>query len=150
MHKNNREWNNKLQFVQFGIIGISNALVDIVTLNVLLWMYTGKSYFVLIVINTISYCMAILNSYYWNSKFTFKHFATYSAKEKVAFTIQAVVSLFISNGVFFVAILVFEYTSFALFFEKNLAKGLAMLLSSLASYFFMKKWVFELRHVNKL
>lgn len=56
------------QFIKFGIVGISNTLISYVVYNnVLLRLkmhYIGAS--------IIGFLVSVVNSYYWNNKYTFK------------------------------------------------------------------------------
>ncbi|WLR52794.1 GtrA family protein [Bacillus tianshenii] len=143
-----RQTHGAVQFAQFGFIGILNALVDIGSLNLLLWLFPTDERALLVTYNTISYTLAILNSYFWNSKLTFKHHAAYTKREKVAFVIQALVALLISNIVFISVVQLLELTSLRPFVARNISKGLAMFLSSTASFFFMKFFVFKKKGVS--
>lgn len=56
-----------LQFVKFGIVGVSNTLVSLAVYYIFLWlgwnMYLG---------NALGFVMGTLNAYFWNSRFVFK------------------------------------------------------------------------------
>ncbi|WP_252311232.1 GtrA family protein [Sinobaca sp. H24] len=43
--------------------------------------------------NTVSYCLAVANSYIWNVLITFKDSAKGSNKQRMAFVLQGLVSL---------------------------------------------------------
>jgi putative flippase GtrA len=131
------------QFSQFGIVGLVNAGVDIGSLNLLLLIWPTNDNGTLILFNTISYILAIINSYFWNSRFTFKQHATFNGKEKLYFILQAAASLMISNIVFISGIYLFLLFPIPQWLIHNLSKGLAMILSSTASFFFMKYIVFH-------
>ncbi|MBM7571000.1 GtrA family protein [Aquibacillus albus] len=142
----------RTQMMQFGFIGISNAIVDIVSLNVLLWIWPTTQSSLLFVFNTIAYILTIINSYIWNTKYTFSHRANIDTKEISLFILQATIALVISNLVFIGAfrLLVDQtFISIPVFISQNIAKGLAMFLSSSASFFFMKFFVFRKKDVNQ-
>ncbi|MRH44683.1 GtrA family protein [Aquibacillus halophilus] len=137
------------QLIQFGFIGISNAVVDIVTINVLLFIWPTKDSSLLLVFNTIAYILAILNSYVWNTKYTFSHHATIESKEIMLFILQAALALVINNIVFVGMFQLLENQTAFLsptFVNQNIAKGMAMFLSSSASFFLMKYFVFRKTH----
>lgn len=131
-----------LQVAHFSVIGVMNALVDIGTLNLFLivWPTTDKR--MLLLYNTIAYSLAVTNSYIWNSRLTFREHAEFNTREKIYFVGQAIVSLLISNTVFIVGVSVLELWPISHWITNNIAKGLAMFLSSAASFFFMKYLVF--------
>ena len=136
-------WRGPFQFAQFSLIGGLNALVDLGTLNLLLFLWPTKDVFVLFLYNSIAYTMAILNSYLLNSRLTFRHCAMFSAREKISFGLQATCSLLISNGIFLFATFLLEFFPIPLWLVYNISKTLSMALSSTASFFFMKYFVFR-------
>ena len=140
----------KTQVMQFSFIGISNAAIDILSLNALLFLWPTTQNYLLLLFNTISYLLAILNSYFWNTKYTFNNHSKINIKEMTLFVIQAIIALAISNLVFILSIeLLNRQTIFSIssFLNQNIAKGLAMLLSSTASFFFMKFFVFRKKNM---
>jgi putative flippase GtrA len=56
-----------LQFIKFGLIGISNVLIGYLAYCLLLSF--GLYY---LFANVIAFCVATLNAFYWNNKYTFK------------------------------------------------------------------------------
>ncbi|MCA0992306.1 GtrA family protein [Pseudalkalibacillus hwajinpoensis] len=130
------------QVMSFSAIGVMNALVDIGALNLLMLFFPTDDRIQLIMYNTISYVLAIINSYFWNAKLTFPSKAIHDRKQVLLFLAQAVIALGISNLVFYGALLIFEWISLPRYIERNISKGLAMLLSSASSFFMMKHLVF--------
>ncbi|MYL64833.1 GtrA family protein [Bacillus hwajinpoensis] len=130
------------QVMSFSAIGVMNALVDIGALNLLMLFFPTDDRIQLIMYNTISYVLAIINSYFWNAKLTFPSKAIHDRKQVLLFLAQAVIALGISNLVFYGALLIFEWILLPRYIERNISKGLAMLLSSASSFFMMKHLVF--------
>lgn len=60
------QWEAFMQFVKFGLVGLSNTLLTYVSYALLLLV--GLHYQLA---NIISYAIGILNSYYWNNKYVF-------------------------------------------------------------------------------
>ncbi|WP_038703038.1 GtrA family protein [Planococcus sp. PAMC 21323] len=135
-----------IQPLQFTIIGISNAAVDIGSLNLLLLLYPTNQSGTLALINTIAYCLAISNSYYWNSRITFRRSAKGSRKEILFFVLQGLFSLLINNGVFLSSNLLLQFIDMSNWSRLNLAKTLAMFASFIASFFMIKYFVFKERN----
>ncbi|MFC4401519.1 GtrA family protein [Gracilibacillus xinjiangensis] len=133
----------RYQFLQFGIIGVVNALIDIGTFNLLLLLFYTEDRLLLLVYNTISYIFAVLNSYFWNASVTFNRTSKGSNYQRFGFLIQAIVSLGISNIVFIGLNSLMEWLGILNWLRYNIAKGLAMLFSSLASFFMVKYLVFK-------
>jgi putative flippase GtrA len=139
----NREQKGALQFTKFSMIGIFNGVIDLLALNALIWIWHPQNVIGLTLINSFAYVLAVLNSYYWNSRLTFRRNALFTSKEKIKFAAQATVSLFISNGVFLVSVYGLGLFPIPLWVVHNASKGLSMAISSTCSYFFMKLVVFK-------
>ena len=56
-----------LQFIKFGVIGVSNTLLGLGVYYALVW--PGMHY---LLANLIGFTVGTLNSYYWNNKFVFQ------------------------------------------------------------------------------
>jgi len=82
------------QLVKFAIVGVLNTLVDFAvfqTLNLLLgWVYAAQVF---------GYTCGIVNSYLWNSSWTFREQRTRSLREILMFLVVNLVSLGVSLGV---------------------------------------------------
>lgn len=89
-----------IQYFKYSIIGFSSSIIDLGVLNGLLYFFPADHKVSLTLLNSIAYGMAVLNSYIWNSRFTFHRNATHSHKQMIAFLIQAAVSLLINDAVF--------------------------------------------------
>ena len=83
-----------LQFVKFGLVGVINTLVDFLVFQVLN-LLVGWTYLAQIA----GYCCGIVNSYLWNSNWTFKETKTHSGREMALFLVVNLVSLGVSLGV---------------------------------------------------
>lgn len=61
------KWNSFMQFVKFGIVGLSNTLLTYVIYLLCVWIgiHYQISYF-------IGYIAGIVNAFYWNNKYVFK------------------------------------------------------------------------------
>ncbi|SFB28999.1 Putative flippase GtrA (transmembrane translocase of bactoprenol-linked glucose) [Lentibacillus halodurans] len=132
-----------LQFLQFGVIGFANAGIDIGTLNLLLILFHTDDRILLLLYNTIAYTLAVANSYYWNASITFKRSAQGSNRQRILFIAQGLISLGVSNLVFLGVNEWLDYIAVPNWMRYNIAKGLAMLLSFLASFFMVKYFVFK-------
>lgn len=136
------------QFLQFSVIGLSNAAIDIGILNILLLLFHTDERGLLLLYNTIAYTLAVANSYFWNARFTFQHSAKGSSRQRILFIVQGIVSLGVNNLVFIVNNTLLEIFGVPNWLRYNVAKGLAMLLSFLASYFMIKFFVFKKARKN--
>ncbi|SDI19996.1 GtrA family protein [Alteribacillus bidgolensis] len=141
--KRNKIMRGPFQFMQFSVIGLTNAGVDIGTLNLLLILFPTDDRGMLALFNTIAYSLAVANSYYWNAHITFRHSAEGNNRQRLAFIVQGVVSLGVNNFVFLGVNQLFQVLEIPRWVRYNTAKGLAMFLSFTASFFMMKFFVFK-------
>ncbi|MDP4237925.1 MAG: GtrA family protein [Bacteroidota bacterium] len=63
-----REYKSFIQFLKFGIVGISNTLLTALTIWFLLKVLHCSDYFS----NLIGYIVGLINSFIWNRKWTFE------------------------------------------------------------------------------
>ncbi|QKY68339.1 GtrA family protein [Lentibacillus sp. CBA3610] len=132
-----------LQFLQFGVIGFANAAIDIGTLNVLLILFHTDDRMLLLLYNSLAYMLAVGNSYFWNTNITFKRSAKGSNRQRILFIVQGLISLGVSNLVFLGISDLLGFITIPNWLRFNIAKGLAMFLSFLASFFMVKYFVFR-------
>lgn len=60
-------WDGFMQFVRFGIVGLSNTIISYV--SYLVFIFIGCHY---LVASILSFIVSVTNSYYWNNKYVFK------------------------------------------------------------------------------
>lgn len=132
-----------IQYFKYALIGLSCAAIDLGVLNGLLYFFPTEHRGLLTLYNSIAYGLAVLNSYIWNSRFTFKEGSTHSSKQFFYFIIQSVVSLIISDAVFVGGVDLLKAFSLPTWLRNNIAKLTSMFLSSIASFFFNKYFVFR-------
>lgn len=61
------QWDSLMQFVKFGMVGVSNTLVYYIVYAILVMLGTH-----IVAANTIAYFISIVNSFYWNNKYVFQ------------------------------------------------------------------------------
>lgn len=141
--------NNKIekligQFVKFGIIGGMNTAIDFSILNLLMWwtgIYSGGQ---IILLNIISFAVAVINSYFWNKYWTFKDKDEAGVVEFSQFIAVTLIGLAINSSVIYI-ITTFVDPMFGLN-EKlwaNLAKVVATGLSLIWNFTGYKFIVFK-------
>ena len=79
------------QLIKFGMVGVMNTLVDFIVYQVL--VYFGLHY---AAAQCISYSCGLLNSYFFNSRWTFKETKKYTKQEFARFILVNLISLGIS------------------------------------------------------
>ena len=65
-----------IQFIKFGIIGLSNTIISYVIYIIVMWMLNSTDTIPQIdylVAQFISFMLSVLWSFYWNHRFVFKH-----------------------------------------------------------------------------
>ena len=80
-----------LQFVKFALIGVSNTLVDYGVTFALNWAFG-----IFFLARTIGYICGVANSYFWNTRWTFREERKRDTREIVAFLAVNLVTLGIS------------------------------------------------------
>jgi putative flippase GtrA len=139
---NSRSKSSFIEYLKYCVVGVSCAVIDLGALNGLLYLFPTDQPVKLSLYNSIAYGLAVLNSYTWNSKYTFKVKKT--PIQFLAFIFQALISLMIANLVFLSGLWLLGVTVyFPKWLQTNISKILSMFLSSTASFFFNKLFVFR-------
>lgn len=84
---------NIIQLLKFGLVGISNTLLDL-----LITMALNALFQIYYLAKIIGYACGILNSYIWNSKWTFKEEHKKDVREIVSFVVVNLITLGLSLG----------------------------------------------------
>jgi putative flippase GtrA len=136
-----------IRFSKFTVVGFSNAVLDIGTLNLFLWLASTRDPSVLALYNGVALLLANLNSYVWNTRWTFRGRAKRgNARQRALFGLQVLVNIGISNGLFWIMIRpVLIYTEVPAYLAGNVAKIISILVASTISFFFMRYVIFTRR-----
>lgn len=132
------------RYGKFLVVGMMNALVDIIVFNLFVLMFTTHSPWLISIYNTVAVASAICNSYVWNRHWTFSDVATGTRQERMMFWGQAVLNILINDLV--VALLtayLSDLKSLSPYASSNLAKAVAMFTSSSVSYVVLRIFVFR-------
>jgi putative flippase GtrA len=134
-----------IRFSKFTVVGFTNALVDIGTLNLFLLLASTRDPFLLALYNGVALVLANLNSYLWNTRWTFRGRAQRrDLRQRVLFALQALVNISVSNGLFFVLIRpVLVYTDVPAYLAGNVAKIISVVVASTISFFVLRYVVFS-------
>lgn len=139
---------NIKQFVQFASIALLNTAVAVITMNSLLLIQPEPGEVLLGMFNVVSYVMAVLNSYFWNSRVTFKDLARGTKRQRFGFVIQSVASLGINYIAFLAVNALLAPLGLPNWIRYNAALGISGATSSISSFLFIKYLVF--REMNAL
>ena len=131
------------RYGKFLIVGTSNAAVDLLVLNAFVLLLPTTSSLLLFIYNTVAVACAIANSYIWNRRWTFADSARGGQRERMLFWLQGLFNMAVNDAVVvgMSRYLVLTH-DLPLIVGGNLAKGLAMFISSSISYVFMRVFVF--------
>lgn len=134
-----------VRFSKFTLVGLANAVVDIGTLNLFLWLAPTRDPSLLALYNGVALVLANLNSYFWNTRWTFRGRAQRrDPRQRLLFTLQAIFNICISNGLFFVLIRpVLIYTDVPAYLAGNVAKLISVAVASTISFFLLRYVVFS-------
>ena len=136
-----------MRFSQFTLVGVSNAVVDIGTLNLFLWLASTRDPSLLALYNGVGLLLANLNSYFWNTRWTFRSRAKRrDPRQRILFALQILLNISVSNGLFFVLIRpVLVYTDIPAYLAGNVAKIISVVVASTISFFVLRYVVFSRR-----
>lgn len=133
-----------IRFTKFSTVGLSNATVDIGVLNLFLWLQPTREVFLLVIFNGIALVLANVNSYVWNTLWTFKGRAEHDLRQGVLFALQALVNIGVSNTLFWALIHpLIVNTDIPTYLVGNVAKIASVLVASTISFFILRYVVFS-------
>lgn len=140
---NENQWGNLVQFVKFGIVGLSNTIVSYVIYVGGLLLFQKQGWLPKIdylVAQIIAFILSVLWSFYWNNKFVF---TKQEAEERNIW--QALIKTYISyafTGLFLNSILSFLWVEvFAI--PKIIAPIINLIVSVPINFFMNKFWAFK-------
>ncbi len=130
----------KRQIIKFSIIGLLNTIIDFSILNLLVKVAS----FAVLPANTISFSLAVINSYFLNKYWTFKDKRPVHIKQFSLFLIISLVGLGLSNLLIYLGLEVFKANSFGLSFvwHYNIAKAISAVIVLVWNFLASKFWVF--------
>ena len=74
LHISEEKWQGFLQFIKFGIVGVSNTVVSYVIYVISLLLFQKNGWFVktdYLIAQVIAFVLSVLWSFYWNRKYVF-------------------------------------------------------------------------------
>ena len=134
-------WNKFLQFVKFGIVGVSNTLISYIIYVVSLMFFERNGLipdFDYIVAQVIAFFISVLWSFYWNRKFVFE------AEKGVSWP-KALLKTYISyafTGIFLSNVLLILWVQI-LHISKLIAPIINLLVSVPLNFILNKFWAFR-------
>ncbi len=135
------------RFFKFVFVGLGNAFIDLAVFNGLYWAMPTKNVLQLVMYNTLAVGAAILHSYFWNTRWTFRDRVRRrgpgASRQRVLFLVQSVGNVVVNDLILgFIAPWILHLHAMPINVASNLAKLAAMFLASLTSFLLMKLVVF--------
>ncbi len=131
------------QIARFGIVGVFNTGIDVLTLNGLLWRFPTHSTNLLLAFNSLAYFVAAVNSFVFNKYWTFRSRQGITGRELVRFAIVTLVGFLCSDSLIWIfGTLLHPLISRPVFWA-NASKLSSVIGTMLISYLGMRLWVFR-------
>lgn len=138
------------QFLMFLAVGGMNAVVDVAVFNVLLTTAPTRDALTLALYNSVAVCAAVTNSYWFNSRWTFRRSRTDATagrwRRRSLFAVQAVLNIAVNDTLVVLLVDAFHGAGgLPVWVTNNVAKLLAMAAASLSTFVVLRRWVFAER-----
>jgi putative flippase GtrA len=130
------------QFFRYCLVGGANTLIDLLTLNVLLWCFPTNNVLLLVAYNSIAYTSGALSSFFLNKYWTFRHKQRTTRRQVVRFVISLFLEVLYSNGLIWLAGKALQPVITNVTLWGNASKLLAVAGGTVISYAFMRFWTF--------
>ncbi len=134
------------RFIKFAFVGAINTLVDLGVLTVLLFVLgTDWSPYSYPILKSVSFLVAVVNSYAWNRKWVFKQQGTTTKTEAVSFLLVSLIGILlntlIATGVFWLGLYIWPQVNVVML--GDVAGVVGTLCVMLSNYFGYKYLVFR-------
>ena len=129
-------WGSLLQFIKFGIVGVSNTLISLAVY----WLCFYSLHLHYQLSNLIAFVISVTNAYYWNSRYVFQKGKRRTLHEHA----KAYTKAFLSYGSTYLLSVALLYV----WVEKlGVSEGIAPLINLLVTiplnFVLNKKWAFK-------
>ena len=124
------------QFVKFGIVGVGNTLISLVTY----WLcFYGFGWYYQIS-NVLSFLVSVTNAYYWNSRYVFKNGRDYHFREHLRAYFKAMISY---GSTFLLSTALLTLWVEVCGINAGLAPLINLLITIPLNFFLNKHWAFR-------
>jgi putative flippase GtrA len=131
------------QFAKFALTGFMNTVLDAGILNLLSYLTGIYSGTWIVVLNSISFIIAVTNSYFWNKHWTFARADSAKAVEFLEFIGVGLVGLLLSNGIVYAVTTYVPTDGLSPALVENLAKIVATAVVLFWNFAGFKFFVFK-------
>ena len=133
-----------VKYAQFSLVGATNALVDLGSLNLLLLLFPVRSPTILVLYNLVALALTNTNSYLWNTRWTFKEGSKHGARQVVLFAAQAAIGAGVGTlTLWLVASGLATYEGLSPLVAGNTAKLVSMVVGSTTSFVLLRFVIFR-------
>lgn len=134
------------QIGKFGVVGGLNTILDVVVLNLLLWIFPATTTLALLLFNSLAYSVGAINSFLLNKYWTFQQRRKTTWKEVSRFIIATLCGMGCNDGIIWCANTFVHFPGSNTTLWTNATKIFAIAGTVCISFFGMRLWVF----VNKV
>jgi len=130
-------WNAFMQFVKFGLVGVSNTIISYGVYLIFLFAFGEENYLYGF---ALGFIVSVLNSFYWNDKYVFKK----KENEKRS-KFKALIKVFLSyasTGLVLSAVLLIIFVDY-LHISAKIAPLIGLLITIPLNYIINKVWAFK-------
>ena len=126
---------NMVQFLKFGIVGLSNTFVSLAVYYVFLWV-DQKLY---LVGNVVGWIVSVANAYYWNNKYVFG-----DGQKGFCQTLKKLSKTYLSYGATFVLSTILLYIEVDILnWSSVISPFVNLVITILLNFFLNKFWAFH-------
>lgn len=129
------------QLVRFGLSGVVNTIIDFTIFNLLVYLLSIQSGFLLALINTAAVSAAAVNSYFLNHSWTF-NCPNKSSSQVIRFAAATLAGLFLNSLVVTLAGSLIGLWPLPAYLLLNGGKIIASIVSATFNFFAYRSWVF--------
>lgn len=95
------------KLMRFAVVGIANTSIDIVMLNIFIWIFPTTSMWEILFFNSLACIVAACNSFFWNKYWTFRYRGPITARLVAKFAGVSFLSLSGNNLILWLFLLLF-------------------------------------------
>lgn len=130
-----------LQFVKFGIVGLSNTLIAYAVYAACVWL--GCHY---LVANGLGFVVGVLNAYYWSDRYVFKKGE--GETRSVLWTLVKTYLAYGATGLLLASLLLYVYVD-QWQVSAYLAQLLVLVVTVPLNFIINKRWSFKTKQTNE-
>ena len=143
-----------LQGLKFAVVGGINTAIDFLFVNLLYWLFRPEGQSGLLLISVVAACMAMLNSYFMNKRWSFSSGGAApsktSASEISGFLTVSILGLVVNTSIFlFTSRYLSELTGIGGFLNINASRLVGVACAMFVTFAGYKLGVFDTRSVRK-